>query len=66
MLVETLVDANHFLGARYQAINSTWCGRMDGECLNHGQAVKEIYVYPLVRDARQRLCGDPTQPGGWR
>jgi len=25
-----------------------------------------IYVYPLVRDARQRLCGDPTRQGAWR
>ena len=22
------------------------------------QAIKDIYVYPLVRDARQRLCGE--------
>jgi hypothetical protein len=25
-----------------------------------GQAVKDIYVYPLVRHARQRLSSDPT------
>ena len=23
-----------------------------------GQAIKDIYVYPLVRNARQRLCRD--------
>jgi len=26
----------------------------------HGQAVRDIYVYPLVHDARERLCGDLT------
>ncbi len=28
---------------------------MDREHKAHGQAVKDIYVYRLVRDARQRL-----------
>ena len=64
MMVETLMDANHFLAV--PAVNPTWRGRMDGEYINDGQAVKEIYVYPLVRDARQRLCGDPTRLGAWR
>jgi len=41
-------------------------GRMDREHQRHGQAIKDIYVYPLVRDARQRLCGDPTRQGAWR
>jgi hypothetical protein len=30
---------------------------MDREHKAHGQAIKDIYVYPLVRDAQQRLCG---------
>lgn len=25
------------------------------------EAIKDIYIYPLVRDARQRLCGDSTR-----
>ena len=29
---------------------------MDREHTALGQAVKEIYVYPLVRNTRQRLC----------
>jgi hypothetical protein len=33
-------------------------GRMDREHTAHGQAIKDIYVYPLARVARQRLCGD--------
>jgi hypothetical protein len=25
-----------------------------------GQAIKDIYVYPLCRTARKRLCQDPA------
>ena len=35
--------------------------RMDREHKAHGQAVKDIHVYPLVHDARQQLCGDLTR-----
>jgi hypothetical protein len=31
---------------------------MDREHAAHGQAAKDIYVYPLARDARQQLCRD--------
>ena len=34
-------------------------GRMDRENKAQGRAVKDIYFYPLVRDVRQRLRGDP-------
>lgn len=63
LLLETLVDAARFRGTCYRAANwipigqTTGRGRMDRAHKAHGQAVKEIYVYPLVRDARQRLCG---------
>lgn len=66
LLLETLVDADRFRGTCYRAANwiylgqTTGRGRMDREHKAHGQAIKNIYVYPLVRDARQRLCGDPT------
>jgi hypothetical protein len=73
LLLETLVDARRFRGTCYRAANwlhvgqTTGRGRMDREHRRHGQAIKDIYVYPLVRDARQRLCGgDPTQQGAWR
>jgi len=64
LLLETLVDAKRFRGTCYRAAN--WIhvgqtrgrGRMDREHTAPGQAVKDIYVYPLARDARQRLCGD--------
>ena len=67
LLLETLVDPKHFRGTCYRAANWTHVGqtagrgRMDREHQNHGQAIKDIYVYPLVRDARQLLCGDPTR-----
>ena len=37
---------------------------MDREHQRHGQAIKDIYVYPLVRDARQRLCSNPVPTYG--
>jgi len=63
LLLETLVDAARFRGICYRAANwihlgqTTGRGRMDREHTAHGQAIKDIYVYPLVRNARQRLCG---------
>src|SRR5438093_12166681 len=64
LLLETLVDAARFRGTCYRAAN--WIhvgqtarrGRMDREHTAHSQAVKDIYVYPLARDARQQLCRD--------
>ena len=67
LLLETLVDAARFRGTCYRAANwirlgqTAGRGRMDQEHQAHGQAVKDIYVYPLVRDARQRLRGDLTR-----
>jgi hypothetical protein len=67
LLLETLVDASRFRGTCYRAANwlyvgqTTGRGRMDREHTAHGQAVKNIYIYPLVRDARQQLCGDLTR-----
>ena len=40
--------------------HTTGRGRMDRTHQAHGQAAKDIYVYPLVHDARERLCGDLT------
>jgi hypothetical protein len=63
LLLETLVDAERFRGTCYRAANwihlgqTSGRGRMDREHKAHGEAVKDIYVYPLVRDARLRLCG---------
>lgn len=67
LLLETLVDASRFRGTCYRAANwvhvgqTAGRGRMDREHKAHGQAVKDIYVYSLVRDAQQRLRGDLTR-----
>ena len=72
LLLETLVDTTRFRGTCYRAANwlrvgqTSGRGRMDREHQRHGQAIKDIYVYPLVRDARQRLCGDPRLQGACR
>jgi len=64
LLLETLVDATRFRGTCYRAANwihvgqTAGRGRMDRAHLAHGQAVKDIYVYSLTHDARQRLCRD--------
>ena len=67
LLLETLVDAARFRGTCYRAANwihlgqTAGRGRMDREHEAHGASVKDIYVYPLVRNARQQLCGDLTR-----
>lgn len=61
-LLETLVEAQRFRGTCYRAANwihagqTSGRGRMDREHKTHGQAVKDIYLYPLARNTRQRLC----------
>jgi hypothetical protein len=67
LLLETLVDPARFRGTCYRAANwihlgqTAGRGRMDREHEAHGEAIKDIYVYPLVRNARQQLCGDLTR-----
>jgi hypothetical protein len=65
LLLETLVDAQRFTGTCYRAAN--WIplgqtqgrGRMDRHHRAEGRAPKLIYVYPLYRNARERLCQTP-------
>lgn len=62
LLLETLVDPSRFRGTCYRAAN--WIhvgttqgrGRMDRDHEAKERAVKDIYVFPLCRDARRRLC----------
>src|SRR5437764_15263611 len=67
LLLETLVDASRFRGTCYRAANwiyvgqTTGRGRMDREHKAHGKVIKDIYLYPLVFDAKQRLCSGPTR-----
>jgi hypothetical protein len=61
LLLETLVEAGRFRGTCYRAANwihlgqTTGRGRMDREHVAHGEAVKDLYVYPLCRQVQQRL-----------
>ncbi len=61
VLMETLVDKKRFSGTCYRAANwihvgeTTGRGRMDRENKRHGKAVKDIYLYPLVKNYRQTL-----------
>jgi hypothetical protein len=34
---------------------------MDREHTACGDAIKDIYLYPLARDVRQQLCGNLTR-----
>ena len=71
LLLETLVDGYRFRGTCYRAAN--WIhigqtqgrGRMDSEHRANGLAPKEIYVYPLCREAQRQLCqhSKVTPPG---
>jgi len=64
LLLETLVDEQHYRGTCYRAANwiavgqTTGRGRMDGAHQRHGHATKRIYVYPLVKNAPARLRDD--------
>jgi hypothetical protein len=52
-LLETLVDPQRFHGTCYRAVNwirvgqTSGRGRMDRQHKAHGQAVKDIYLYPI-------------------
>lgn len=65
-LVETLVDRKRFYGGCYRAANfmvlgkTSGRGRMDRSHERHGAEVKTVMIYPLVKDAADRLkdgCG---------
>lgn len=61
LLLETLVEAARFRGTCYRAANwisvgqTAGRGRMDREHKKHDQSIKDIYVYPIIQDARQQL-----------
>ena len=67
LLLETLADAARFRGTCYRAANWVYLGqtagrgRMDREHQAHGQNIKDIFVYPLVHDARRLLCGQAAR-----
>jgi len=61
VLLETLVDPTRFDGGCYRAANwialgqTTGRGRMDRHSLRVGAAPKRVLIYPLVKDAAERL-----------
>jgi uncharacterized protein DUF4338/transposase Tn5 family protein/transposase-like protein len=67
VLLETYVQRDRFKGTCYRAAN--WCpvgatqgrGRMD-RARTQSAPRKEVYVYPLQRNARQVLCLEPPPP----
>ena len=66
-LAETLVDSLRFTGHCYRAANwievgqTTGRGREDGRHQRHGLSPKQILLYPLRTDTRQRLQGKITR-----
>lgn len=63
LLVETLVDPAHYTGGCYRAANwmelgeTAGRGRDDRAHRRHGVSPKRLWVYPLTRDAVERLRG---------
>ncbi len=60
VLLETFVERQRFRGVCYRAANWLYVGQTQGRGRNdrenrYGVAVKDIYVYQLVRDFRRRL-----------
>jgi hypothetical protein len=62
-LLETFIEQDRFRGTCYKAANWAFVGSTTGRGRNSvrgGAAipVKDIYIYPLVRDFREKLCGE--------
>jgi hypothetical protein len=67
VLLETFVERGKYKGSSYQAANWQKVGQTQGRGRNdrrHQGALttKDIYVYGLVKDWRQRLCQESPQP----
>jgi len=62
LLIETFVDCERFKGTSYRAANWIHIGKTSGrgrQDRTHQRAagIKDIYIYPLLRDSRERLRG---------
>lgn len=70
VLLETLVEVTRFRATCYRAANwirvgqTTGRGRTDRQHKAQVQTIKDIYVYPLVHDARERLCSNAASTEG--
>jgi hypothetical protein len=64
LLAETFVDLSRFHGTCYRASNWALLGQTLGETYTRRDGSrargcpKAVYVYPLARDARRRLCSE--------
>jgi len=61
LLLETFVEVGRFAGTCYRAANWKCLGQTQGRSRNDRYSklkvpIKEVYVYPLVRDFQERLC----------
>lgn len=68
LLAETFVDLARFAGTSYRASNWVCLGQTLGSTYTHRDGTrprgcpKAVYVYPLARDARRRLCATEGVP----
>jgi hypothetical protein len=69
VLLETFVEKNRFKGSSYRAANWEHIGTTKGRGRQDKKhevalAVKDIYIYPLSKEAREILCEGPPKPVG--
>ena len=60
LLLETYIDKSHYDGICFRAANWQYIGDTRGRTLGRstpGRGVKAVYVYPLVKQAKAKLCG---------
>ena len=61
VLLETFVQTDRFRGTCYRAANWIHVGKTDGYSLyskyKKKSIIKDVYVYPLCKDFRRKLCG---------
>jgi hypothetical protein len=64
-LLETFIDPERFPGTCYRAANWIYVGLTTGrgkddQTYKANRSLKQLWVYPLGRNFRRRLCLDPT------
>jgi len=67
LLLETFVEHPRFAGVCYRAANWRYVGQTRGRGRQDAErqvrtAVKDVYLYPLCSDWRERLCAPPPTP----
>jgi hypothetical protein len=66
-LLETFVERDRFSGTSYRASNWIQAGSTSGRgrqdrIHSHSVPIKDIYLYPLKKDAKKCLCFDEESP----